>query len=289
MENFIIQALNGVVSGMVLFIMAAGLSLIFGQMNVVNLSHGVFYLAGSYIGFTVVTEYGGFWVALLVAPPLVGILGYFIERYFLRYFYGGQNHLKQVLLTFGIAIAVTDVIDWIWESAPLTYTPPPLLSGQMPILGVQFPTYRFTLIIFGLLLFAALWLFLERTRIGAIVRAGVSDAKMVSGLGINIERVFTGVFVFGTMLGTLAGVLGAPIFSISLELGFEILILAIVVVVIGGLGSLTGAFWGSLLIGVADTFGKAIIPEFSLFIIFAVMAVVLLIKPSGLFGLEGFE
>ena len=289
MDNFTIQFLNGLANGMLLFVMAAGLSLIFGQMNVVNLSHGAFYLIGSYIGYTVVNRFGNFWLALLIAPLIVGILGYFIERYLLRGFYGGKNHLKQVLLTFGIAVSLTAIIEWVWGTLNLAVQPPAILSRQIPILGVQYPFYRFSLSIFGVLLALSMWLIWERTRIGAIVRAGVSDAKMVSGLGINIERVFAGVFVFGTMLATLSGVLGAPIYSISIDLGFEILILAIVVVVIGGLGSLTGAFWGALIIGMANTFGKAFIPEFSLFIIFAVMAIVLLVKPSGLFGLEGFE
>jgi branched-subunit amino acid ABC-type transport system permease component len=289
MDNFTIQFLNGLANGMLLFVMAAGLSLIFGQMNVVNLGHGAFYLIGSYIGYSVVNRFGSFWLALLIAPLIVGILGYFIERYLLRGFYGGKNHLKQVLLTFGIAVSLTAVIEWVWGTLNLAVQPPAILSRQIPILGVQYPLYRFSLIIFGILLALGMWLIWERTRIGAIVRAGVSDAKMVSGLGINIERVFAGVFVFGTMLATLSGVLGAPIYSISINLGFEILILAIVVVVIGGLGSLTGAFWGALIIGMANTFGKAFIPEFSLFIIFAVMAIVLLVKPSGLFGLEGFE
>lgn len=289
MENFLLQFLNGLVSGMLLFIMAAGLSLIFGQMNVINLSHGAYYLLGSYIGFTAVTRFGSFWLALIFAPPLVGIVAYFIERYLLRRFYGSASHLKQVLLTFGIALVLGDSIEWIWGATPLAFSPPDLLGGQVPLFGIQFPIYRLTLIVFGALLAIGLWLFLERTRIGAIVRAGVSDAKMVSGLGINIERVFSGVFVFGTMLAVLAGVIGAPIFALYLELDFEILILAIVVVVIGGLGSLKGAFWGAMIIGLADTFGKAIIPEFALFIIFAVMAILLLIRPSGLFGLEGFE
>ena len=217
------------------------------------------------------------------------MLGYLIERYLLRRFYGGDQHLKQVLLTLGIALVLVDTIEWIWGATPLAFSPPDLLAGQVPILGIQFPIYRLALIVFGALLAIGLWLFLERTRIGAIVRAGVTDAKMVSGLGINVEQVFAGVFVFGTMLAVLAGVLGAPIFSLYLGLDFEILILAIVVVVIGGLGSLKGAFWGAMIIGLADTFGKAIIPEFALFIIFAVMAIVLLVRPSGLFGLEGFE
>ena len=287
MDNILLQFLNGLVGGMLLFIMAAGLSLIFGQMNVINLTHGAFYLIGSYIGYTMVNQFGSFWLALLAAPILVGILGILIERLLLRRFYGEDSHLKQVLLTFGIALVLGDFMEWTWGATPLAIDPPALLGGTLPIFGIQFPIYRLALILFGILLAIILWIFLERTRIGAIIRAGVSDATMVSGLGINIERVFTGVFVFGTMLAALAGVIGAPIFSLYLGLDFDILILTLVVVVLGGLGTLKGAFWGALLIGMADTFGKALIPQFSLFIIFAVMAMILLIRPAGLFGLEG--
>lgn len=287
MDNFLLQFLNGLVSGMLLFIMAAGLSLIFGQMNVINLTHGAFYLIGGYIGYSIVSRSGSFWLALIVAPIVVGVLGIIIEQVLLRWFYGKESHLKQVLLTFGMALVLGDVIEWRWGANALSVDPPALLGGTLPIFNIQFPIYRLTLIAFGLLLALLLWLFLERTRIGAIVRAGVSDATMVSGLGINIDRVFTGVFVFGTMLAALAGVIGAPIYQLYLGLDFEILILTMVVVVLGGLGSLRGAFWGAVLIGMADTFGKAYIPEFSLFIIFAVMALILLVRPAGLFGLEG--
>lgn len=289
MDNILLQFLNGLVSSMLLFIMAAGLSLIFGQMNVINLSHGAYYLLGGYIAYSMVTQLNSFWLSLLVAPIIVGLLGLVVERLLLRRFYGGENHLKQVLLTFGIAVAAVDIIEWGWGPTPLPVPVPELLGGQVPLFGIQFPIYRLAIIVFGVLLAIGLWLFLERTRLGAIVRAGVADAKMVSGLGIDIERVFTAVFVFGTILAVISGIIGAPIFSLYLGLDFEILILAIVVVVIGGLGSLKGAFWGAIIIGLADTFGKAIIPQFTLFIIFLLMAIILLVRPSGLFGLEGFE
>ena len=287
MENFVIQLLNGLVSGMLLFIMAAGLSLIFGQMNVINLSHGAYYLLGGYIGLSTVRWLGSFWLALIIAPIVVGLIGVVVERYLLRRMYGGHRHLEQVLLTFGLALVAQDLIQWNWGAYVESVPPPPSLSGQIPFFGIQFPIYRLSLIVFGLLLALALWLFLDKTRIGAIVRAGVSDAEMVSGLGINIHAVFMGVFAAGTALAALAGVIGAPIRTLYPGLDFEILILTIVVVVVGGLGTLKGAFLGALLIGMADTFGKALIPEFSLFLIFAVMALVLLIRPSGLFGLEG--
>jgi len=286
MENFIIQLLNGLVSSMLLFIMAAGLSLIFGQMNVINLSHGAYYLLGGYVGLSMVRQFDNFWLALIIAPVLVGIIGLGVERFLLRRLYGGHRHLEQVLLTFGLALVASDLIQWYWGAYVESVSPPPLLSGQIPFFGIRFPIYRLSLILFGLMLAVVLWLFLEKTRLGAIVRAGVSDAEMVGGLGINIHLVFAGVFAAGTALAALAGVIGAPVRTLYPGLDFEILILTIVVVVIGGLGTLKGAFWGALLIGMADTFGKALIPEFSLFLIFAVMAVVLLIRPSGLFGLE---
>lgn len=289
MENFVLQFLNGLVSGMLLFIMAAGLSLIFGQMNVVNLSHGAYYLLGAYIGLSSVRVFNNFWLALIIAPLVVAAIGILVERYLLRRMYGGHRHLEQVLLTFGLALIASDLIQWYWGAYVETVPAPPLLSGSIPLLGVSFPIYRLALIIFGLLLALVLWLVLERTRIGAIVRAGVSDAQMVSGLGINIDRVFMGVFAVGTALAALAGVLGGPVRSIYPGLDFEILILTLVIVVIGGLGTLKGAFWGAILVGMADTFGKALVPQFSLFLIFAVMAVVLLIRPSGLFGLEGID
>ncbi|MCP4419484.1 MAG: branched-chain amino acid ABC transporter permease [Chloroflexi bacterium] len=289
MENFIIQLLNGLVSSMLLFVMAAGLSLIFGQMNVINLSHGSFYLLGGYIGLMMVRLLGSFWWALLLAPLVVGGLGLLIEYFLLRRLYGAHRHLDQVLFTFGLALLAADLIHWKWGAYVEAVPAPDLLSGQVPIFSIQFPLYRLSLIGFGLLIGLLLWLFIERTRLGAIIRAGVSDPQMVSGLGINIHLVFALVFALGTALAALAGVLGGPITNLYPGLDFEILILTLVVVVVGGLGTLKGAFWGALLIGMADTFGKALIPEFALFLIFAVMAVVLLIRPSGLFGLEGAE
>jgi branched-subunit amino acid ABC-type transport system permease component len=271
---------------MLLFVMAAGLSLIFGQMNVINLTHGGFYLLGGYIGLTMIRQFDNFWLALILAPLLVGGLGLIIEYFFLRRLYGAHRHLDQVLFTFGLALIASDLIQLTWGAYVESVPPPPLLAGQIPIFAIQFPIYRLSLILFGLLLAGLLWLFIERTRLGAIVRAGVSDAQMVSGLGINIHLVFAGVFALGTALAALAGVIGAPVRTLYPGLDFEILILTLVVVVVGGLGTLKGAFWGSLLIGMADTFGKALIPRFSLFLIFAVMAIVLLFRPSGLFGLK---
>ncbi len=287
MENFLLQLLNGLVTSMLLFVLAAGLSLIFGLMDVINLTHGAFYLLGGYIGLTLVRQFDNFWLALALAPLFVGALGLTIEYFFLRRLYGRQRHLEQVLLTFGMALIIIDLTRATWGAYVEAVSAPALLSGQVSVFNLQFPIYRLSLIGFGLALGLGLWLFIERTRLGAIVRAGVLDAQMVSGLGIDINAVFAGVFAFGTALAALAGVVGAPVFTLYPGLDSEILILALVVVVVGGLGTLKGAFFGSLIIGLADTLGKAAWPEFSRFLLFAVMAVVLLLRPTGLFGQKG--
>lgn len=286
MQTIVIQLLNSLVLSMLLFVMAAGLSLIFGQMNVINLSHGSFYLLGGYVGLSLTQQFDNFWLALLVAPLAVGGAGLLVERFLLRRLYGQHRHLDQVLLTFGLALVLADVMRWQWGAYVQTIAPPPLLAGQISIFDIQFPVYRLAIIVLGLLLALSLWLFLQQTRIGAIVRAGVSDAQMVSGLGINIQLVFASVFALGTALAALAGVVGAPVLNLYPGLDFEILIFTLVVVVLGGLGSLKGALVGSVIIGLTDTFGKALLPELSLFLIFAVMAVVLLVRPTGLFGLQ---
>ena len=286
MQNFILQLLNGMVFSMLLFVMAAGLSLIFGQMNVINLSHGAFYLFGGYIGLAMVRQFENFWLALLLAPILVGGVGLLVEYFFLRRLYGSHRHLDQVLLTFGLALISADLIRWNWGAYVEAVPPPALLAGHLALEGSRFPIYRLSLIGFGLGIALLLWLLIGRTRLGAIIRAGVSDPQMVSGLGINIDFVFAGVFALGTALAGLAGVIGAPVLNLYPGLDFEILILTLVVVVVGGLGTLKGAFFGSLIIGMADTFGKALLPEFAQFLIFAVMAVILLIRPSGLAGLK---
>jgi branched-subunit amino acid ABC-type transport system permease component len=255
-------------------------------MNVINLSHGSFYLLGGYVGLTLAQQLDNFWLAMLVAPLVVGSAGLLVERLLLWRLYGQHRHLDQVLLTFGLALVLADFMRWQWGAYVQTIAPPPLLAGQISIFNIQFPVYRLAIIVFGLLLALSLWLFLQQTRIGAIIRAGVSDAQMVSGLGINIRLVFASVFALGTGLAALAGVVGAPVLNLYPGLDFEILIFTLVVVVLGGLGSLKGALVGSLIIGVTDTFGKAFLPELSLFLIFAVMAIVLLVRPTGLFGLQ---
>jgi branched-subunit amino acid ABC-type transport system permease component len=284
LDTFIIQLTNGLVFSLLLFMLAAGLSLIFGLMDVVNLAHGTFYLLGGYVGLSIVGWLGNFWLALLLAPLLVGGLGLLLEIMLLRRLYL-RGHLDQVLFTFGAALIGADQMRSVWGGFVLTIPTPGLLAGQVDIMGVDFPVYRLAMIAVGLAIAALLWLVIERTRVGAIVRAGVSDAQMVGALGIDVQKVFAGVFAVGCGLAALSGVAAAPIVNLYPGLDFEILILAMVVVVVGGLGTLKGAFWGSLLIGMADTFGKSSqFAQFSSFVIFVIMALVLLIRPAGLFG-----
>jgi branched-subunit amino acid ABC-type transport system permease component len=281
--TLLFQLTNGLVFSLLLFMAAAGLSLIFGLMNVINLAHGSFYLLGGYVGLSITLATGNFWLALLVAPLLVGALGLLVELTLLRRLYA-RGFLAQVLCTFGLSLIALDLMRWIWGTFPQSIPVPALLAGSVTLLDVEYPVYRLALIGVGLLIALLLWLTLERTRLGAIVRAGVSDTQMAGGLGINVGLVFAIVFAVGSALAALAGVAAAPIVGIYPGLDADTLILALVVVVVGGLGTLRGAFLGSLLVGMADTFGRALLPQLAVFVIFALMVFVLLVRPAGLFG-----
>jgi len=280
---FAMQLLNGLAYGMLLFLLAAGLSLIFGIMDILNLAHGSLYMLGAYIAFSVAQFLGNFWLALILAPLLVGLISLVLELGLLRISYK-RGHLTQVLLTFGLAYVFNDLVRWIWGADIRSLTPPASIGGSMEIMGQIFPRYRLFVVVLGLAVAILLWFFQEKTRWGAIIRAGVSDKEMVSGLGINIRLVFTLVFALGGILAGLSGVAAGPILGLFPGMDFETLIFALIVVVVGGLGSFTATFGGAIIIGLADTFGKIWFPEASLFLIFAIMAVVLLVKPQGLFG-----
>lgn len=277
------QALNGLAYGVLLFLLSVGLTLIFGMLDVVNLAHGSFYMLGAYTGLSLIGALGNFWVALLAAPLVVGLVGVAIERACLRRLYR-RGPLDQVLLTFGLVYLFEDLVKWIWGGRIRSIPPPDLFSGSVTVLGATIPSYRLFVIGFGLVMALLLWLLIERTRLGAIIRAGVFDAEMTSGLGIDIDRVFTAVFGFGAALGGLSGVIAGPIQSAYPAMGVTILIPALIVVVVGGLGSLKGSLVGSLVIGQAETFGKAWIPGAAMLIIYVVMAAVMLVRPQGLFG-----
>lgn len=252
-------------------------------MDILNLAHGSFYMLGAYIAFSIAQALNNFWLALVLAPLVVGLISMILEAGLLRISYS-RGHLTQVLLTFGLAYVFNDLVRWIWGADIRSLTPPPIISGSLEIMGQTFPRYRVFVVFFGLLIALLLWYFQEKTRWGAIIRAGVSDKEMVSGLGINIRLVFTLIFALGGVLAGLSGVTAGPILGLFPGMDFETLIFALIVVVVGGLGSFTATFGGAIIIGLADTFGKVWFPEASLFLIFAIMAVVLLVKPQGLFG-----
>jgi branched-subunit amino acid ABC-type transport system permease component len=280
---YLLQALNGCAYGMLLFLLAAGLSLIFGLMEIVNLAHGGFYLLGAYFGLSIVRWTGSFWLALAIAPLLTGGVGFLLEWPLLRPLYR-RTHLDQILLTFGFAFVLTDLTRWLWGADVQSLPAPRGLDGSITILGTLFPVYRLFVIGAGVALALGLWLGLVRARFGAIVRAGVANREMTQALGIDIAAVFTGVFVFGTALAGLAGVAAAPILGVFPGVDFETLIVTLIVVVVGGLGTFGGAFWGGLLIGEAETFGKVLVPQVALVVTYLVMAAVLLVRPAGLLG-----
>src|SRR6187200_1785741 len=285
MEFVVAQLLNGLVYGMLLFLMAAGLSLIFGLMNVVSLAHGSFFMLGAFFGLSIYQFTGSFWLALVLAPLPVAAIGIVMELVFMRPLYR-RGHMDQVLLTFGFTFVFFDLVQAVWGRVIVRLPAPEILQGATQIgLGV-FSTYRLFLIGLGFAMALLLWLFLDRSRIGAMVRAGVDDAAMAAGLGANIPLLFTGIFGAGVALAALGGVAAGPVLGLYPGMDTEILIPAFIVIVIGGMGSLRGAFVGSLLIGEIDTFGKAYFPSLALFLIYLVMAVVLLVRPQGLFGIK---
>lgn len=281
LEALVTNAINGLAYSLLLFLLAAGLSLIFGMMDVINLSHGSFFMIGGFIGISLVDDVG-FWLALAITVAIVTVLGLVVELALLRPLYE-RGHLDQILLTFGLALILEDAAEWIWGTRIQSLDPPDALTGSVAVLGASIPAYRLLVIALGLLLGFGLWYVLERTRVGSIIRAGVSDREMVSALGFNITAVFAGVFVFGVALAAFAGFIGAPILGVYPGLDFEVLILALIIVVIGGLGSLTGVFWVSLLVGITQTFGQAFFPSLAAVIIYIIMAAVLLLRPEGLF------
>ena len=279
-EFLAIQTLNSLVYSMLLFLLALGLSLTFGLLRVVNLAHGAFFLLGAYIGMSAWSFTHSFLTAVVVAPIAAGLIGAVLEKLWLQRFYLRAD-LDQVILTFGFALVFADVMKMIWGKDIRGVPAPSAFAGALQLGDFSFPSYRLVLIAVGVGLFVATWFAIERTRVGALIRASVADRTMVAGLGYNVRFLFVAIFAFGTGLAGLAGWLAAPITGIYPGLDFEILITTLIVVVVGGLGNITGAFLAALLIGASETFGKALLPEFASFIIFGVMAAVLLFRSWG--------
>lgn len=284
MQIFAEQIVNALQMGALLFLVASGLSLIFGLMHVVNLAHGVFYMAGAYLALTLAERLGHFYWALVIVPVLTGVLGVLVERTLLSRTYG-RGMYPQVLLTLGLVFACDELVRIIWGPQIQTLAPPAEFQGSLDVLGVAVPLYRLLVVLVGVVVVVALVLLFGRSRLGAMVRASVDDREMASALGIDVRRLFTGVFAVGSALAGLAGVLSVPLFNAFPGMGSEILISALVVVVVGGMGSLAGALIASLVIGTATVVGQVYAPAFSTGFIYLVLVIVLLVRPQGLMGI----
>ena len=282
MNAVLTQMLNGISFGALLFFLASGLTLIFGLMRIVNLAHGGFYLTGGYVGLTVVTLTGNFWLAILAAAVAIAAMGAATERLLLRRIRG--QVMAEVLLTVGLATIIGDMCLAVWGGDPRSVPTPAYLSGSIQIGSFVYPRFRLFVTVLAVAVGAGLHYLSQHTRIGTIVRAGVDDRETVAALGIDINRVFTGVFILGALLAGAAGVIGGAFLSLSPGADIDILLLSLVVVIIGGLGSLPGAALGSLVVGLVDVFGISQLPALASFILFAPMALVLIIRPSGLLG-----
>ncbi|MGQ0662267.1 MAG: branched-chain amino acid ABC transporter permease [Pseudomonadota bacterium] len=279
-----IQVMNGVQYGFLLFLVAAGLTLIFGIMGVINLAHGSFYMIGAYLAYWLNLKTGNLLLAIALGLPLTLLLGFAVERLAISLLYT-RDHLYQVLLTYGLILIFNELQRVLWGNDVHGVPIPPLLSGSIPLAPPQsYPVYRLFISAACIAVALGMYLVIQRTRFGMIIRAGSSNREMVQILGIDIGRLFALVFSLGTALAAFAGMLSAPVDSVYPGMGEHILIISFVVVVIGGIGSVQGAFVGAMLIGLADTFGKVMIPRLSSIVVYALMAMVLLWRPRGLFG-----
>jgi len=283
-QFWVIQVFNGVSYGALLFLVGSGLSLIFGVMRIVNLSHGSYFMLGGYIALSVISATGSWALSIPLAALAVAVIGLLMERVFLRPL--GFDPLRQVLLTVGFAFLFQQAALDIWGGNNMDITPPAVLTRSIVIGGVYLPTYRMFMIGLALAIGLALWLVIEKTRVGAAVRATVDDAQMARGVGIDTNRISMFIFALGAFLAAVGGVIGGAFLGVFPGLDFEMLPLAFAVVIIGGMGSLSGAAIGALLVGLADNFGKALFPEISYFTLYAPMVLILAVKPTGLFGRE---
>jgi branched-chain amino acid transport system permease protein len=279
---WLILSINSVTLGGLLFLLSAGFSLIFGLMRIPNLTHGSMFMLGAYLGVSLIAWGFGFWAAALAAGLGVALFGGIVERFILRRLAGAE--LAQVLVTLGLSFMVADACLMLWGGDPISVETPPALRGATSVVGVAFPTYRLAIILVAMVIAAGLWGLLDRTRLGAMIRAAVDDPAMARVVGIRVSFLFTIVFSLGAGLAGFAGVIGAPILSVYPGLDQDMLPLALVVVILGGTGSLLGSLVGSFVVGFLYNFGQAMFPELAYVILFLPMLVVLVIRPQGLFG-----
>jgi branched-chain amino acid transport system permease protein len=286
MLNLIVaQLFNGLVIGLIYVIAAMSLTIVWGLMDIINFAHGLFFGLGAYLAYTVVSATGSFWLCLIVVPVAAGLVGMLLEYTLLRRLYG-LHVLYQILMTFGIALAGREIIILIYNPIGKSFYPPELLEGAIFIDGIFFPKYRIFVVFVAILLIVGMWLFIEKTRYGSIIRAGTEDAEMVSCIGINVSRVFLVVFGLAIAIAGLAGVLAAPMRAIEPNMGWLILGICFAVVVIGGMGSFVGAILGGLVAGLSQSMVTLIMPSASIVVIFVVMIVILLVRPRGLMGIR---
>ena len=279
-----IQTLNGIQYGLLLFLIASGLTLVFGIMGIINLAHGSFYMIGAYLAFSFTQWTGSLPVAILLGIPVTLLLGLLIEKCFIVHLYK-RDHLQQVLLTFGLILIFNEMQLIIWGGDPNGVPVPPALSGSIPISDtLNYPVYRIFLSLVCLVIAGLLALVIQKTRIGMRIRAGFSNREMVESLGVNVRLLYAIVFSVGVTLAGVAGMLAAPVETVYPGMGEQILIVSFVVVVIGGIGSVKGAFLAALAIGLVDVYGQVYLPETASVAVYALMAAVLLWRPSGLFG-----
>ena len=281
---WLVQIFNGISYGALLFLVGSGLSLIFGVMRIINLSHGAFFLLGGYVALSVIWTSGSWALAIPLAALVIAVLGLVMERVFLRPL--GSDPLRQVLLTVGFAFLFQQAALDIWGGDNLDIMPPASLTQSVVIGGLYLPGYRIFMIGIAAVIGVILWLVMEKTRLGAAIRATVDDAPMARGVGINTSRISMFIFALGAFLAALGGVIGGAFLGIYPGLDFQILPIAFAVVIIGGMGSLGGAAMGAIVVGLADNFGKALFPEISYFTLYAPMALILAVRPTGLFGRE---
>jgi branched-chain amino acid transport system permease protein len=284
MEFLVAQTFNGISYAALLFLLGGGLTLILGVMKVVNIAHGSFYLVGGYIGYVIVRYTGNFYLALSGACIGIALIGMTMERFFLRGL-EGQN-LRQMLMTMGIALFFQDLLLLIFKGYPLNLNPPAFCMLELQVGKYSFHVLRLFMIGAAAVIYVILWWFQEKTRAGAILRAAVDNKEIAQGLGINVPFVTMGVFGLGGLLAAIGGVVGCAFTAIYPGLDFELLPLAFVIVIVGGMGSLKGALVGAIIVGLVDNFGRAIFPELSYFTLFAPMVIILALRPIGLFGKE---
>jgi branched-chain amino acid transport system permease protein len=275
--------LHGLAYAGLLFLVSAGLTLVFGMMNVLNFAHAAMYMLGAYFSFTLLHATGQFWLCLFVCPLLLFIIGALVERFLLRRVHA-YGHLHELLLTFGLAYIITELVKLIWGNFPLAVNIGGFLGRTVELFGMIYPIYRIFIFVCAVIVGLTMAAILYNTRLGIILRAAVNDSEMVNALGFNVPLIFTGVFAFGAALSGLAGVIAGPLLTTYPGMAHEILIDAFVVIVVGGFGSLAGAVVASLLIGELQSFGVLLFPKLSLALVYMLMAAVLIIKPSGLFG-----